>query len=568
VPIQVGLGILDLLGVILLGTVGTLGFKILSNDSKPTRLEIILKSIMPTGISTEKLTVILACIAILVLGTKTALQAFINFKYINFLARLESDLSGKLFSRLIYADASKLNANKYSDYQYSLTIGANRAVTGIIQSAISFVSDSLTTILMSLLALYASPLAFLLAMAIFGLTYLAINGPIHRVSNQYGERSMNVHISLTEKLLENFRGIKDVRVYKKEDRLIEIFNEEKKEQSLLGQKVFWISSISRYFFEFSILIAGAAIIAVLTATTDIRRTVTVLVIFIAVGYRLIPNIQRIQNSLVSLRIAEGATSTFFEFLDKFDETKNVRPRNREILSDEDFEFLELEKIGFNYPDNLQQETISNISFKITKNSTLAVIGESGSGKTTLADIISGINFPTNGKIRFNRKIDVNTLSDLKPSVGYVSQSTSLFGDNIYENIAFGSSDEFLDTKKIEQILSELNLDFLFTQGEGGSIRNIRSDGTNLSGGERQRISIARVEYANPSLIVFDEPTSSLDEENKSRVTNFIKKISGKKTIVIVTHSLDLLEFCDHVLLMRNGRLEFFGSVIDFKSRNL
>ena len=121
---------------------------------------------------------------------------------------------------MIYADASELISNKFSDYQYALTIGTNRAITGIIQSSISFVSDSLTTILMSLFAFYASPAAFLLAMTIFGLTYFVINGPINRISSQYGERSMQVHISLTERLLESFRGIKEVRVYKKEARLV------------------------------------------------------------------------------------------------------------------------------------------------------------------------------------------------------------------------------------------------------------------------------------------------------------------------------------------------------------
>jgi len=567
VPIQVGLGILDLFGVILLGTVGTLAFKIYSNDSKPTRLELILQSVLPDGITTEKLTFMLAAIAIFVLGTKTALQALINFKYINFLARIESNLAGKLFSRLIYADASELISNKFSDYQYALTIGTNRAITGIIQSSISFVSDSLTTILMSLFAFYASPAAFLLAMTIFGLTYFVINGPINRISSQYGERSMQVHISLTERLLESFRGIKEVRVYKKEARLVEIFDKDKKEQSLLAQKVFWISSISRYFFEFSILVAGVAIIAVLTLTTDVRRTVTVLVIFIAIGYRLIPNIQRIQNSLVSIRIAQGATSTLFDFLEKFE--KNTK-ESRDLVSkieNKEFEFVELNEIAFNYPDNLNQDTISNVSFKIERNSTLAIIGESGSGKTTLADIISGINSPTYGDIHFNEKYDSNNLNKKLPSIGYVSQSASLFGENIYENIAFGSGNNELDIKKIERIVSDLNLDFLLDLENTGSIRNIRSDGTNLSGGERQRISIARVEYSDPDLVVFDEPTSSLDEENKARVVNFIKKINGEKTIIIVTHSYDLLDLCDNVLVMKKGRSDFFGTVPEFRSRS-
>ena len=96
---------------------------------------------------------------------------------------------------------------------------------------------------------------------------------------------------------------------------------------------------------------------------------------------------------------------------------------------------------------------------------------------------------------------------------------------------------------------------------------IRSDGTNLSGGERQRISIARVEYANPQLIIFDEPTSSLDADNKNRVTEYIKSLNHKKTVIIVTHDLELVSLCDYVLLISDGRQVFFGTAADFNSRN-
>jgi ABC-type multidrug transport system fused ATPase/permease subunit len=565
IPISVFLGLIDLVGVALLGTVGTLAFRLISNDPKPTRLESIFQSIIPGNISLNSLTLLLAIASILVLGSKTILQALVNFKYLKFLAKLESDLALQLFKRIIRARASDLNNNKYSDYQYSLTIGANRVVTGIFQTTISFMSDSITTVLMGAFAFYASPTAFGLTLFIFGLTYYLINGPIHRRSTKYGNQSMKVYISLSEGLLENFRGIKDVHVYKQEERLIKTFSREKWEQSLLAQKMFWLSSISRYFFEFAILIAGVAIITVLSITTDLRHTVTAVVIFMSVGFRLIPNIQRIQSSMVSLRIAEGATASFFNYLDDFHEEIPRWINSSGSQIEEKLEFIELDKVTFSYSGS--ESILKDITFKLQSNKTLAVIGESGSGKTTLADIIAGINRPTEGFVRFTESNAMSNGAKYIPSIGYVSQNSSLFGNDIYENIAFGKNPDSPDKRKIDQILERFNLSFLSDSEFGSARGSIRSDGTNLSGGERQRISIARVEYADPQIVIFDEPTSSLDADNRSKVTDYIKSINHKKTVVIVTHDLDFIELCDYVLEIANGRVKFFGATSEFNPRN-
>jgi len=564
VPASVFLGLLDLIGVILLGTVGTLAFKEVSSDAKPTRLEVIFKSILPSNLSEVSLTLIVSLLAIFVLGSKTILQAVINFKYIHFLARLESNLASKLFEKIMKGQASVLNSNRFSEYQYALTNGANRAITGIVQSVISLLSDTITTIFMALLAFYASPIAFVTALVIFGFTYYLINGPIHKKSLKYGERSTSIYVSLTDRLLENLTGIKDVKVYRKEAEMIRNFDIEKRKLSENSQKINWISSVSRYFFEISILFTGVGIIGVLVLTTDLRRTVTAVVIFMAIGYRLIPNIQRIQTAFVSLRIAEGSTTIFFELLEKYPVVDEKYDENLQYMSEEDFEFIELRNVYFSYPDNLDKPTLIDISISLKKNTTLAIVGESGSGKTTLADIIAGINNPTSGELHFNTADGVNSEKRKRPRTGYVSQNAALFGVNIYENIAFGSHSSHVDKVKIDQILGNLNLSFLAHKQLGEDARSIRSDGTNLSGGEKQRIAIARVQYADSDLVIFDEPTSALDEENKNRVIEYIKSISGKKTIIIVTHTLELLDLCDNVLEITKGKASFFGDSQQFR----
>ena len=105
---------------------------------------------------------------------------------------------------------------------------------------------------------------------------------------------------------------------------------------------------------------------------------------------------------------------------------------------------------------------------------------------------------------------------------------------------------------------------IHTRGEGESIK---SSGTNLSGGERQRVAIARSIFANPKLVVFDEPTSSLDLENKKKLFEYFSAIRGNKTIVIATHDQDLIGYADFVIGIERGEIKFFGTVEEYKKKN-
>ena len=564
IPISVLLGLLDLVGVILLGTVGTLAFKSISDDSRPTKLELFLGNLIPGEISTENLILILGIAAILVLAAKTISQAIMNYKLAKFQARIETEIALKAFRRIIMSKASEFNSNKYSDYQYALTVGANRFVNGIIGSVIAFSSDTITTLIMAGFAFYASPIAFLAAFLIFLITYLLINGPIHDRSKSYGEEAAKIYVSMSEHILENFKGIKEISVYGKGDKLSQEFNQEKARSSILNQKMLWISSVTRYFLEISILVSAMGIVGVLLLTSDIRRSITVLVIFMAIGFRLIPNIQRMQNSLVTIRIAEGTTKGLMSILDSGDKENEIGMQRHSISTG--FDSMNIQNVFFDYPDS--SGALCDISFRLSKNKCLAIVGESGSGKTTLADLIAGINSPSSGTIIFEKIGSPDNSPKIAPTIAYVSQNSSLFGDDVYENIAFGSNDIIIDKDRIESILSNLNLIDLLTDSETTGLRLIRSDGTNLSGGERQRIAIARSEYADTQIVVFDEPTSSLDETNREKVIDYIKRIRNHKTIIIVTHTLELLEYCDSVLQLENGQIIFYGSVADFKSRQI
>jgi ABC-type dipeptide/oligopeptide/nickel transport system ATPase component len=169
-----------------------------------------------------------------------------------------------------------------------------------------------------------------------------------------------------------------------------------------------------------------------------------------------------------------------------------------------------------------------------------------------------LNAPTSGKVNFY-STDGDLLETL-PTIGFVSQRSSLFGSDLIQNIGFARPKEEVDLVRVKNVMSLINLSE-FSAGKG---RAIRSDGTDVSGGERQRISMARVMYCDPDIVVLDEPTSSLDPVNRVKIYEFLEEMHGKKTVIIVTHEKELIDFSDYVLEIKQGKVSFQGSTTEYK----
>ena len=248
----------------------------------------------------------------------------------------------------------------------------------------------------------------------------------------------------------------------------------------------------------------------------------------------------------------------FNLLATLPKHKNLKNTDLSTLNN-DMSKISIENLSFKFENGYQ--VLDDISFEFLKNQTVAIMGESGSGKSTLVDLIIGLYQPTKGTISYYNQLGKCELTNY--SISYISQSCSLFGNDIYQNICLSNNVNDIDKNRIDEIARSLNLDNFFKDNENK--RNIRSDNTNVSGGERQRISIARAKYFDTDIVILDEPTSALDEENKKRVFEYLQEISHKKTVIIVTHSRDLLNITDLVILLEKGRKIFYGPTLEFKA---
>ena len=199
------------------------------------------------------------------------------------------------------------------------------------------------------------------------------------------------------------------------------------------------------------------------------------------------------------------------------------------------------------------EVIKGISFTINQNERLAIVGKSGSGKTSLLMLMAGLEKPTSGSIKFrDKKLTSYTEDQLtdfrKKNIGIVFQSFYLIPSyTALENVALSLEINFQKNALIqaEEILTDLGLK-----------DRLHHFPSQLSGGEQQRVAIARAIINKPELILADEPTGNLDEENSQVIADLLFNVSQKykKSLCLVTHDLELAKKCDRLMKIDNGTI--------------
>lgn len=224
--------------------------------------------------------------------------------------------------------------------------------------------------------------------------------------------------------------------------------------------------------------------------------------------------------------------------------------------------VETKHLSYDYPDGTP--ALHDISLRITHGESVAVIGRNGSGKSTLLLHLNGCILPRSGEVRIgDTPITARTITDIRRTVGVVFQDPDdqLFMPTVGEDVAFGPTNMGLDEDEVRRRTNE-------------ALRTVNMEGLaerppyRLSGGEKRAVSIAVVIAMSPSILVMDEPSSSLDAVSRRCLITLLKGFEHTK--IIATHDLDMAaELCDRILVLRKGELFADGSTAEiFRNRQL
>ena len=251
-------------------------------------------------------------------------------------------------------------------------------------------------------------------------------------------------------------------------------------------------------------------------------------------------------------------STALTSLDEVMQKPVERPLDSNFLSRSSFVgAIEFREVSFKYPGT-DVDALSNVSFKIKPGEHIAILGRMGSGKTTLHKLMLGLYQPTAGAILIDgidsRQIDP---AELRRSIGYVQQETSLFYGSMRENIAIAVP--HADDALVLSAARVGGIDEFVNLHPQGFDMPIGERGETLSGGQRQGVGIARAVINNPSIILLDEPTSAMDHSGEELVKKRLMEMSAGKTLLVITHRSSLFELVDRIIVIDSGKIVADGN---------
>jgi len=213
--------------------------------------------------------------------------------------------------------------------------------------------------------------------------------------------------------------------------------------------------------------------------------------------------------------------------------------------------LAFDNVNFHYPSRSEIEVLKGVSFEAMTGQKVAIVGPSGSGKSTTAALILQFYHPQSGEILYDGKPAADySLTDIRNQVAIVPQDVLLFGGSIRENIAYGKLKA--TGEEIEAAAKRANAHQFIMSFPEGYDTIVGERGVKLSGGQRQRIAIARALLKNPSILILDEATSSLDSESERLVQEALEELMKNRTSVIIAHRLSTIREADKIIVLEKG----------------
>ncbi|MDI1255745.1 MAG: ABC transporter transmembrane domain-containing protein [Flavobacterium sp.] len=479
------------------------------------------------------------------------LSLFVNFTE-NTLANIRLALYGNLiklpmtfFSQKRVGELNSRLSSDISQIQDTLTTTIAEflrqfilIIGGIIFLAV--ISIKLTLMMLSIVPLVA------VAAVIFG-----------RFIRKYSKKTQDAIAESQVIVEETLQGISNVKAFANEWYEIARYQAKIKEIVKIAIKG---GQYRGYFASFIIMCLFGSIVAVVWYGVTLiisgdMKDVGQLVSFVLYSIFVGASFGGIAELYAQIQKAIGATERVFELLDETPEKINsIQQKITEKLRGE----IAFKNVAFSYPARKEIQVLKGVSFTAEFGQKVALVGPSGAGKSTISSLLLRFYDIESGEILIdNKNIFDYELENLRGNMSIVPQDVILFGGSIRENIAYGKPDA---TEEEIIIAAKQANAFNFIEGFPEKFDTLVGErGIKLSGGQRQRIAIARALLKNPSILILDEATSSLDSESEKLVQEALETLMEGRTSIIIAHRLSTIRNADKILVLDNGVISEQGT---------
>ncbi len=471
-----------------------------------------------------------------------------------FAYEIQVSIKNKIFTNYINMNYESYLQNKSSKLIANISTNVPLVTQYFSIPILTLAAEGLILFSVLIFLLVFEPQGFIVLSICLLFTLLVTYKTISKRLKNLGTQKEDFENKLVKIIQNGIGSIKITKLYGLETKYEYQFNKLNLPLGNFQATSYVYQNIPRFVLELIGFIAICLLILILFKSgSSNNEIITIVGIFAAAGFKIIPCVNRIIFSLQGIRFSHSVLETMQKIFfnpEKIDASLTKENIEREIIFNKELNFKD---IYYKYP-NTKQSVLNGFNFSIGKNKKIGIYGPSGSGKTTFLDILIGLLTPNKGQI-LSDGIEINLNSrDWRNKISYVPQFNYLIDDKLVNNIAFGQDEEKIDYNLVEELLNLTMLNDEMVKNNPLKINMLVGErGINLSGGQIQRVGIARALYRKPEILVLDEPTSSLDSVNEIKI---IENICDMKniTLIIVSHRKTSLIKCDEVYKFENGKM--------------
>lgn len=557
--LQILMGLIDLLGVALIGVLGALAVSGVQSTAPGSKVELFLRLLNLDGLVFQTQAAILGTLAAVILISRTLISVIFTRKTLFFLSRRGAILTTNLVSKLLSEPLIRIQQNTSQDLVFALTNGVNAITLGILGTGVILISD-LSLLLVMGIGLFAfDPVVAFISATAFSSIAILIYKMMHSRAENLGKEEAEVAIKSNEMIIEVLASYRESVVRNRRDYYAREIGKLRWRNSTVLAELAFMPNISKYVIESTVVISALAISAAQFVMQDAAQAIATLAVFLAAGTRVAPAILRVQQGALQIKSSLGSAAPTLKIIDLLKDSIPLLEVTDtvDVIHEGFVPKVKISNVYLRYPGK-KDYALKNVSIDITPGSTVAIVGPSGGGKTSLVDVILGVIKPTSGEVLISGHQPMEAISVWPGAIGYVPQDVVLVKGTVRQNVALGFPISEADEKTVAKSLELAKIiDFINSQDLGMEAQ-VGERGAKLSGGQRQRIGVARALFTNPKLLVLDEATSALDGETEAGITDSIQNLRGSTTVIMIAHRLSTIREVDQVIYMEKGEVVCVG----------
>ena len=563
---QIFLGLLDLIGVALIGVLGALAITGVKSGSPIESVNFVLEFLGIETWSLQGQVSLLGVMATTFLIGRTFISVILMRKVLYFLSLRGSAVTTTLISRLLSRDIDFINRKNKQEVLFSLTYGVTSITMSVLGATVTIISDVALLVILTFGLLVADPFIALSTVLIFGLIGFGLYAFMQSKARSLGDIQSSINVASADQILDTLNLYREISLKDKFSYYIDEIETLRSNLARSTAELTLMPNMSKYILETAVVISALGIAAIQFIRLDAVYAIASLSIFMAAGSRIAPAVLRIQQGAVQIKGSLGAATPTLNLIEDLKNVDDEVTTKRLFDSKVKFEpSVQVNNLTYTY-NNASTPSLMDINLRITAGSHVAIVGPSGGGKTTLVDCILGVLTTNPGAISISGMSPNNCKRSFPGEIAYVPQEIFLTSGTISENIAIAEKMDKIDKRAVWEALEKAQIAEFVKELPSGLDSEIGENGSHISGGQKQRFGIARALYSNPKLLVLDEATSAMDGQTEFDISSAISSLRGLTTVIMIAHRLSTVQYADLVVYMAEGKVIASGSFAELKEK--